>query len=107
MKVKKRFGYPPDLEETPLVTFFKLRNSMLLMLTRNLEGQEELITQLWQKAIFKLCKVQCIVCNKYVTKKKEILGFFFDFFCKKLRHTQILGKKLETVTSETLRIKIQ
>ena len=89
MKVKKRFGYPPDLEETPLVIFFKLRNSMLLMLTRNLEGQEELITQLWQKAIFKLGKIQCSVCNKYVTKKKEILGFFlfFVFFCKELRHT--------------------
>ena len=27
MKVKKRFGYPPDLEETPLVNFFKLRNN--------------------------------------------------------------------------------
>ena len=88
MKVKKRFGYPPDLEETPLVNFFKLRNSMLLMLTSNLEEQEELITQLWQKAIFKLGKIQCSVCNKYVTKKKEILGFFvFVFFCKKLRHT--------------------
>ena len=107
MKVKKRFGYPPDLEETPLVNFFKLRNSMLLMLTRNLEGQEELITQLWQKAIFKLGKIQCSVCNKYVTKKKEILGFFF-FFCKKLRHTlRFWGKKLETVTSETLKIKTQ
>ena len=27
LKVKKRFGYPPDLEETPLVNFFNLRNS--------------------------------------------------------------------------------
>ena len=27
LKVKKRFGYHPDLEETPLVNFFKLRNS--------------------------------------------------------------------------------
>ena len=108
MKVKKRFGYPPDLEETPLVNFFKLRNSMLLMLTRNLEGQEELITQLWQKAIFKLGKIQCSVCNKYVTKKKEILGFFFFFFLQKIKtHFQILGKKLETVTSETLKIKTQ
>ena len=105
MKVKKRFGYPPDLEETPLVIFFKLRNSMLLMLTRNLEGQEDLITQLWQKAIFKLGKIQCSVCNKYVTKKKEILGFFF---LQKIKtHSQILGKKLETVTSETLKIKTQ
>ena len=109
MKVKKRFGYPPDLEETPLVNFFKLRNSMLLMLTRNLEGQEELITQLWQKAIFKLGKIQCSVCNKYVTKKKEIFGIFcFLFFLQKIKtHSQILGEKLETVTSETLKIKTQ
>ena len=77
------------------------------MLTRNLQGQEELITQLWQKAIFKLCKVQCIVCNKYVTKKKEILGFFLFFLQKIKTHSQILGKKLETVTSETLKIKTQ
>ena len=86
-----------------------LRNSMLLMLTRNLEGQEELITQLWQKAIFKLGKIQCSVCNKYVTKKKEILGFFvFVSFLQKIKtHSQILGKKLETVTSETLKIKTQ
>ena len=27
LKVKKRLGYPPDLEETPLVNFFNLRNS--------------------------------------------------------------------------------
>ena len=27
MKVKKRFGYPPDLEETPLANFFNLRNN--------------------------------------------------------------------------------
>ena len=78
------------------------------MLTRNLEGQEELITQLWQKAIFKLCKIQCSVCNEYVTKKKEILGFILCFFCKKLRHTiKFWEKKLETVTSETLKIKTQ
>ena len=78
------------------------------MLTRNPEGQEELITQLWQKAIFKLCKIQCSVCNEYVTKKKEILGFFFVFFLQKIKtHYQILGKKLETVTSETLKIKTQ
>ena len=31
LKVKKRFGYPPDLEETPLVNFFNLRNSKLLV----------------------------------------------------------------------------
>ena len=77
------------------------------MLTRNLEGQEELITQLWQKAIFKLCKIQCSVCNEYVTKKKEILGFFLVFLQKIKTHYQILGKKLETVTSETLKIKTQ
>ena len=31
LKVKKRFNYPPDLEETPLVNFFNLRNSKLLV----------------------------------------------------------------------------
>ena len=31
LKVKKRFGYPPDLEETPLANFFKLRNSKFLV----------------------------------------------------------------------------
>ena len=31
LKVKKRFGYPPDLEETPIVNFFNLRNSKLLV----------------------------------------------------------------------------
>ena len=30
MKVKKRVSYPPDLEETPLVNVFNLRNSKLL-----------------------------------------------------------------------------
>ena len=25
LKVKKRFGYPPDLGETPLVDFFNLK----------------------------------------------------------------------------------
>ena len=48
------------------------------MLTRNPEGQEELITQLWQKAISKLYEIQCSIWNKYVTKKKEkLLGFSF------------------------------
>ena len=75
--------------------------------TGPLFGQEELITQLWQKAIFKLCKIQCSVCNKYVTKKKEILVFFW-FILKKIKtHYKIFGKKLETVTSETLKIKTQ
>ena len=27
LKVKKHFDHPPDLEETPLVNFFNLRNS--------------------------------------------------------------------------------
>ena len=83
LKVKKCFGYLSNLKEIPLVNFFNLRNSKQQMLTRNLEGQEELITQLWQKAIFKLGKIQCSVCNKYVTKKKEIFYFlFFIFFAK-------------------------
>jgi hypothetical protein len=51
------------------------------MLNRNPEGQEELITQLWQKAISKLYEIQCSIWNKYVTKKKEkLLGF--SFFAK-------------------------
>ena len=48
------------------------------MLTRNPEGQEELITQLWQKTICKLYEIQCSIRNKYVTKKKEkLLGLTF------------------------------
>ena len=49
------------------------------MLTRNPEGQEELITQLWQKAICKLYEIQCSIHNKYVitTKKEKLLGVFF------------------------------
>jgi hypothetical protein len=31
LKVKKRFDYPPDLEETPLVNF-NLRNSKLIFM---------------------------------------------------------------------------
>ena len=61
------------------------------MLTRNPEGQEELITQLWQKAICKLYEIQCSICNKYVTKKKEkLLGF--SFLQKIKTHYQILEK---------------
>ena len=101
MKVKKRFGYPPDLEETPLVNFFKLRNSMHLMLTRNLERQEDLITQLWQKAIFKLGKINMLL-------KGRNFGIFCFCYLQKIKtHSQILGKILETVTSQTLKIKTQ
>ena len=32
LKVKKRFGHPPGVEETPLVKFFNLRNSKLIFL---------------------------------------------------------------------------
>ena len=40
-------------------------------------------------------------------KRKKFLGFF-GFFLQKIKtHYQILGKKLETVTSETLKIKTQ
>ena len=41
------------------------------MLTRNPEGQEELIIQLWQKAICKLFEIQFRIHNKYVTKNKD------------------------------------
>ena len=61
------------------------------MLTRNPEGQEELITQLWQKAICKLYEIQCSIRNKYVTKKKEkLLGF--SFLQKIKTHYQIFEK---------------
>ena len=67
---------------------------------RNLEGLKELITQLWQKAICKMYEIQCRICNKYVTIK--------IFFLQKIKtHYQDFGKKLETVTSETLKIKTQ
>ena len=75
------------------------------MLIRNPEGQEELIIQ-QLKAICKLFKIQCSIFNKYVTKKKEIL-LDFSFLQKIKTHYQILGKKLKTVTSETLKIKTQ
>ena len=29
LKVKKRFGYPPDLEETPLVIFFQTKKQQI------------------------------------------------------------------------------
>ena len=61
------------------------------MLTRNPEGQEELITQLWQKAICKLYEIQCSIPNKYVTKKKEKL-LFFSFLQKIKKHYQIFAK---------------
>ena len=32
LKIKKRFGHPPGLEETPLVNFFNLRNSKVIFL---------------------------------------------------------------------------
>ena len=51
------------------------------MLTRNPEGQEELIIQLWQKAIR----------NKYVSKMKEKL-LDFSFLQKIKTHYQILEK---------------
>ena len=61
------------------------------MLTKNPEGQEELITQLWQKAICKLYEIQCSIRNKYVTKKKEkLLGF--SFLQKIKTHYQIFDK---------------
>ena len=61
------------------------------MLTRNPEGQEELIIQLWQKAICKLYEIQCRIHNKYVTKKEEKrLGF--SFLQKIKTHYQIFAK---------------
>ena len=67
---------------------------------RNLEGLKELITQLWQKAICKMYEIQCSICNKYVSLK-------FSFLQKIKTHYQDFWEKLETVTSETLKIKTQ
>ena len=62
------------------------------MLTRNPEGQEELIIQLWQKAICKLFEIQFRIHNKYVTKKEKKCWVF----CKKIRHTiKIYANKTE------------
>ena len=55
------------------------------------EGQEELITQLWQKAICKLYEIQYSIRNKYVSKKKEKL-LDFSFLQKIKTHYQILEK---------------
>ena len=61
------------------------------MLIRNPEGQEELIIQLWQKAICKLFEIQFRIHNKYVTKKeKKMLGF--SFLQKIKIHYQIFAK---------------
>ena len=69
------------------------------MLTRNPEGQEELIIQLWQKAICKLYDIQCRIHNKCVTKKE-------NFLQKVKTHYQML-EKIRNVTSRTLKIKTQ
>ncbi len=92
-----------------LVKFSKLRNpsgqffqskkqqtfgiwvKVIYMLTRNPEGQEELITQLWQQAICKLYEIQCSIHHKYDTRKKKYWVFLF---CKKLRHTIKFWKKI-------------
>ena len=63
------------------------------MLTRNPEGQEELIIQLWQKAICTLYEIQCRIHKEYVTKKKEKLSGF-SFLQKIKKHYQIFAKKI-------------
>ena len=40
LKVKKRFGHPPGVVETPLVKFFNLRNSKLIFF-RNIDFKEQ------------------------------------------------------------------
>ena len=61
------------------------------MLTRKPERQEELIIQLWQKAICKLYEIQCRIHNEYVTKKGEKrLGF--SFLQKIKTHYQMFAK---------------
>ena len=77
VKIKKRFGYPPDLGETPIVNFHSVD-----MCYADQEPRRARIvdyTQLWQRAICKLYKIQCSICNKYITKKKEKLSRFFYF----------------------------
>ena len=64
------------------------------MLTRNPKGQEELIIQLWQKAICKLYEIQCRIHNKYVTKKEEkLLGFSF---LQKIKKRPLITLKIKT-----------
>jgi len=64
---------------------------VLHMLTRNPEGQEELIIQLWQKTICKLYEIQSRIFNKYVTRKEEKL-LDFSFLQKIKTHYQIFAK---------------
>ena len=59
LKVKKRFGYPPDLEETPLVHFFNLRNSKLLVFGC-------MLSNLFDKKILK----KNILKNKYLLSQQ-------------------------------------
>ena len=103
LKVKKRFNYPPDLEETPLVNFFNLRNSKQIFiwemdllnhicqsLTYNDSKSVKNVTkdfQVWisNSEICKLFEIQFRIHNKYVTKNEKKCWVFL--FCKKLRHT--------------------
>ena len=60
-------------------------------------------------------KRQFLNCAKFnvafvmnmLLKRKKFWDFFWVFLQKIKTHYQILGKKLETVTSETLKIKTQ
>ena len=60
-------------------------------------------------------KRQFLNCAKFnvafvinmLLKRKKFWGFFVVFLQKIKTHSQILGKKLATVTSETLKIKTQ
>ena len=63
LKVKKHFGYPPDLEETPIVNFFNLRNSTLLVFGWNLS---KFLIQLQTKSKMNDTKVWA-----YPTKKTD------------------------------------
>ena len=62
------------------------------MLTWNPDGQEELITQLGQKAISKLYEIQCsFVINMLLKRKKNSWVFSFS---EKLRQAIKFWKKL-------------
>ena len=96
LKVKKRFGYPPDLEETPLVIFFNLRNSKLLVfgwkLSKCWPGTQK-GKKSWLLSYGKRQFVNCIKFNvgfgtKMLLKKK----WGFSFLQKIKTHYQILEK---------------
>ena len=107
LKVKKRFNYPPDLEYTPLVIFFNLRNSKILVFGSKLSKCWPGTQKDKKSWLFSFGKRQFVNCMKFnvgfimnMLPKKEKKGWVF-LFCKKLRHTIKCLQKMKT--SETLK----